>query len=51
MKNNMNMIQISQRISSCQCRQRSSQWSISSVINKDHIIVNDSSISGSCEDL
>ena len=50
MKHNMNMIQSSQRISS-QCRQSSSQWSISSVINKDHIIVNDSSISGSCEDL
>ena len=29
MKNNMNMIQSSQRIS-CQCRQISSQWSICS---------------------
>lgn len=46
MKNNMNMIQISQRISSCQCRQRSSQWSISSVIEYNHNIANNSSVSG-----
>lgn len=46
MNNNMNMIQISQRISSCQCRQRSSQWSISSVIEHNHNIANNSSVSG-----
>lgn len=51
MKNNINMIQISQRISSCQCRQRSSQWSISSVIDDGYVIANSSGVSGQCEDL